>query len=112
MNYIFIFILYVLSIVFLFPVQSVHSQGLFPITDEAIPSQLKPPTEDVAQLDEVIDDSAYVKPYDIPMILNDSVEKNLEYFKTRGRVVFQIWLDRAARYIPVMKEIFKEKNLP
>jgi membrane-bound lytic murein transglycosylase D len=73
---------------------------------------LKPPTEDVAQLDEVVDDSAYVKPYNIPIILNDSVESNLEYFKTRGRAVFQIWLDRAARYIPVMKGIFREKNLP
>ena len=54
----------------------------------------------------------YVKPYNIPMVLNDSVENHLEYFKTRGRDVFQIWLDRSARYIPVMKEIFREKNLP
>jgi membrane-bound lytic murein transglycosylase D len=112
MNCKFIFILYILIVAFLFPVQTVHSQGLLPITDEAIPPQLKPPTEDVAQLDEVIDDSAYVKPYNIPIILNDSVESNLEYFKTRGRAVFQIWLDRAARYIPVMKGIFKAKNLP
>jgi membrane-bound lytic murein transglycosylase D len=67
----------------------------------------------VAQLEEeVLDDSAYVKPYNIPMILNNSVENNLEYYKTRGRAVFQIWLDRAARYSPMMKEIFKEKNLP
>jgi membrane-bound lytic murein transglycosylase D len=66
----------------------------------------------VAQLDEVIDDSAYVKPYNIPMILNDSVENHMEYFKTRGRDIFQLWLDRSARYIPVMKSIFKEKNLP
>jgi membrane-bound lytic murein transglycosylase D len=46
------------------------------------------------------------------MILNDSVENHLEYFKTRGRDVFQLWLDRSARYIPVMKGIFREKNLP
>jgi membrane-bound lytic murein transglycosylase D len=78
----------------------------------AIPSQLKPPTEDLAQLDEVIDESAEGKPYHIPMILNDSVENNLEYFKTRGREVFQRWIDRSARYIPVMKDIFREKNLP
>lgn len=78
----------------------------------AVPSQLKPPTEDVAQLDELIDDGAEIKPYHIPMILNDSVENHLEYFKTRGRDVFQRWLDRSARYIPVMKDIFKEKNLP
>jgi membrane-bound lytic murein transglycosylase D len=77
-----------------------------------IPSQLKPPTEDVAQLDENIDDMSEEKPFNIPMILNDSVENHLEYFKTRGREVFQRWLDRSARYIPVMKDIFREKNLP
>jgi membrane-bound lytic murein transglycosylase D len=77
-----------------------------------LPSQLKPPSEDVAQLDEVIDDTVEEKPYQIPMILNDSVENHLEYFKTRGREVFQRWLDRSARYIPVMKDIFREKNLP
>jgi len=80
--------------------------------DPGVPAQLKPPSEDVAQLDEIIDDTAEVKPYNIPMILNDSVENHIEYFKTRGRDVFQRWLDRSARYIPVMKDIFREKNLP
>jgi membrane-bound lytic murein transglycosylase D len=78
----------------------------------SIPSQLKPPNEDVAQLDENSDDMTEEKPFNIPMILNDSVENHLEYFKTRGREVFQRWLDRSARYIPVMKDIFREKNLP
>lgn len=78
-----------------------------------IPSEYVPPKEDIAQVDEVIDDSSFEeKPYHIPMILNDSVENHLEYFKTRGRDVFQRWIDRSARYIPMMKEIFKEKNLP
>lgn len=106
------FILFIVSALFLFQIQAVYSEAIFPMKDEAIPPQLKPPSEDVAQLDEVIDDSAYVKPYNIPMILNDSVENHMEYFKTRGRDIFQLWLDRSARYIPVMKGIFKEKNLP
>jgi peptidoglycan lytic transglycosylase D len=76
-----------------------------------IPPQLKPPTEDVAQLDES-EDLTVEKSYDIPMVLNDSVESHLEYFKTRGRDVFQRWIDRSARYIPMMKDIFREKNLP
>ncbi len=107
-----IFILFILSIVFLFPIQTVHSQSLPTVTEEVIPSQLKPPSEDVAQLDEVIDNSDYVKPYAIPMILNESVESHMEYFKTRGRDRFQLWLDRSTRYIAMMKEIFREKNLP
>lgn len=90
-----------------------HSEApVAPQNVPGVPSQLKPPSEDVAQLDEVIDDTIDTKPYDIPMILNDSVENHLEYFKTRGRAVFQRWLDRSARYIPVMKDIFRDKNLP
>jgi len=77
-----------------------------------VPPQLKPPSEDVAQLDEVMDDWADDKIYNIPVILNDSVESQMEYFKSRGRDIFQLWLDRSARYIPVMKDIFREKNLP
>src|SRR5574341_348711 len=84
-----------------------------PRKEQGIPSDLKPPQEDIAQVDEL---TAYGlaegKPYYIPMVLNDSVENHVEYFKTRGRDVFQLWLDRSARYIPVMREIFKEKNLP
>ena len=88
--------------------QSLPNQGV----PTAIPSQLKPPSEDIAQLDEMIDEDAGEKPYHIPMILNDSVENHLEYFKTRGRNSFQRWLDRSTLYISVMKDIFKEKNLP
>ncbi len=96
----------------LFPLKSLIASPFLPQSQESsFPSQLKPPSEDLAQLDES-DELAEEKPYHIPMILNDSVENHLEYFKTRGREVFQRWLDRSARYIPVMKEIFKEKNLP
>jgi len=82
------------------------------LAEPAIPSEAKPPQEDIAQLEESIDGYFEEKPYQIPMILNDSVENHLEYFKTRGRDVFQIWLDRSARYMPMMKSIFQEKNLP
>jgi len=108
------FILLAVSLIISLSFQQLQAQDL--ATQQqglpGVPSQLKPPSEDVAQLDEVIDDAADIKPYHIPMILNDSVENHLEYFKTRGRNVFQLWLDRSARYIPVMKGIFKEKNLP
>ncbi len=111
-----IFSLLALGAIFLAPLYSVSSEtqpSASALQNEAgVPSQLKPPSEDVAQLDEVIDESVDIKPYNIPMILNDSVENHLEYFKTRGREVFQRWLDRSARYIPVMKNIFREKNLP
>ncbi len=98
--------------ILIFPFEPSTANPIFPQgQDPGFPSQLKPPSEDLAQLDES-DELAEEKLYHIPMILNDSVENHLEYFKTRGREVFQRWLDRSARYIPVMKDIFKEKNLP
>src|SRR3972149_8946399 len=78
-----------------------------------IPSEYIPPKEDIAQVDEAIDESSFeVKQYHIPMILNASVENHLEYFKPRGRDVFQRWLDRSAQHIPMMRETTREKHLP
>jgi len=77
-----------------------------------IPRELKPPQKDLSQIDENSEGYVEEKPYQIPMVLNDSVENHLEYFKTKGRDVFQKWLDRSTRYIPVMQDIFREKNLP
>ncbi len=77
-----------------------------------IPRELKPPKKDLAQLNENIEGYFEEKPYQIPMVLNDSVENYLEYFKTRGRDVFQKWLERSTRYIPMMQDILREKNLP
>jgi membrane-bound lytic murein transglycosylase D len=98
------------------PQHSAYAYFFDPSSDEpsqqGVPSELKPPAEDLAQLEDSADAYLEEKPYQIPMILNDSVENHLEYFKTRGREVFQRWLERSARYIPVMQQIFREKNLP
>ena len=50
--------------------------------------------------------------YDIPMVLNHSVENHIDYFGTRGRAMYQRWLDRSEQYIPMMKKILRENNLP
>ena len=100
------------TIILPFLAKPVVAAGDAQAADQTIPSELKPPQQDLAQIDENFDGYFEEKPYQIPMILNDSVENHLEYFKTRGREVFQKWLDRSARYIPAMKEIFREKNLP
>lgn len=108
------FILFIVTMLFIGGQEAISQTQAAPSESQnqpAVPSQLKPPSEDVEQLEEVIDETD-TKPYHIPMILNDSVENHLEYFKTRGKEVFQRWLDRSARYIPVMKDIFREKNMP
>ena len=50
--------------------------------------------------------------YDVPIILNSSVESHIEYFNVRIRDKFELWLSRSGRYLPLMKEIFKKNNLP
>lgn len=50
--------------------------------------------------------------YDVPIVLNESVEDYIEYFQTEIRDKFKLWLERSGRYIPVMREIFKEHGLP
>ena len=48
----------------------------------------------------------------MPIVVNNSVEAHLEYFKTRGREKFELWLSRSGRYIPMMKDILRKKELP
>lgn len=50
--------------------------------------------------------------FDIPVSLNDKVEFFINYFKNEGREIFKIYLERSSRYIRLMKQIFKENNLP
>ena len=50
--------------------------------------------------------------FDIPIIINGKVERFIKYFQTRGRKVFSRWLARSERYIPLMKELLREKGLP
>ena len=52
------------------------------------------------------------KPFPFPLILNDSVEGELEYLTESGRERFQDWLDNSVRYVPLIKKIFREYSLP
>jgi peptidoglycan lytic transglycosylase D len=50
--------------------------------------------------------------YDVPIVLNESVEAYIEYFQTEIRDKFKLWLERSGRYIPTMRQIFREEGLP
>jgi len=50
--------------------------------------------------------------FDIPIVINVKVEQFVQYFQTRGRKVFSIWLARSERYIPFMRSLLKESGLP
>ena len=40
------------------------------------------------------------------------VDRWIKYFQTRGRERMETYLSRSSRYLPIMKEILKEHNLP
>lgn len=41
-----------------------------------------------------------------------AIEKNISLFRDRIRERFTIWLERSAKYMEIMKEILREKELP
>jgi hypothetical protein len=88
------------------PVLPVAAESSDSVTAAINPSSS--PFEVSISADEAIEEKAY----HIPVLLNDSVETYIEYFRTRGKSTFQRWLDNSARYLHLMKEIFKNENLP
>ena len=58
------------------------------------------------------DEEEELPTYDVPIVLNSSVESHIDYFNVRIRDKFELWLSRSGRYLPLMKEIFKKNNLP
>jgi len=50
--------------------------------------------------------------YDFPVVDNEKVRYFIDYFSGPVRKNFQVWLERSARYLPMMKEVFAEQGLP
>ena len=50
--------------------------------------------------------------FDIPIVMNARVEHFIRYFQTSGKKIFSGWLERSAKYIPMMKTLLKENGLP
>jgi membrane-bound lytic murein transglycosylase D len=49
---------------------------------------------------------------EIPVVLNARVMHFMNYFQTRGRKSFSIWLARSGKYIPNMKKILHQHGMP
>lgn len=50
--------------------------------------------------------------FDFPVVENDKVRYFVDYYTGRARGTFKIWLERSARYLPMMQETFAEAGLP
>ena len=48
----------------------------------------------------------------IPLVRTKQVDQFIEYFKTKGRKQFQIWLDRYAKYENLILPILSEHEMP
>jgi len=48
----------------------------------------------------------------VPLVTNDDVLKNIQFFQTRARGHLERWLYRSGIYFPMMKRVFKEENVP
>ncbi len=53
-----------------------------------------------------------LRDFDIPIVFNEAVDYYIKYFTTEKRKVFTNWLRRARYYVPKIKEILKEHNMP
>ena len=49
---------------------------------------------------------------DIPLDSHPNVDKWINYFTGRGREYMQAYLERSSRYIPLMKSVLQENDLP
>ena len=50
--------------------------------------------------------------FDIPVVLNDSVLRFLNYYQGRGRKIMREGLKRSGRFLPLFQEIFRREGLP
>jgi membrane-bound lytic murein transglycosylase D len=73
---------------------------------DLIPIQVDPSLRDVVEAD-LLDTR-----YDIPILLNDSVYKSLNFWLSKGRRIFVDGLARSGRYQDMIERIFQEENVP
>ena len=81
------------------------------VVDELAKVDLIPIAIDPALKDVVEADILNTK-YDIPVVVNESVLKSMNFWSTRGRKYFIDGLSRSGRYQEMIERIFREESLP
>ena len=73
----------------------------------------------MAEEDDWFSDHAFVFPEDleiektqVPLIRNQQVNNHIAYLTVRRPEIMQRWLERSVYYFPMMREIFREENVP
>jgi membrane-bound lytic murein transglycosylase D len=84
-----------------------------------LPPIIKPSHEEIKQkvfqelkeLEKIGDAKSKVS-FDLPIVINEQVEYFIDYFQTKLRNRFALWMSRSTRYIPMMKKILSDQGLP
>ena len=54
----------------------------------------------------------YNQSFDIPIVFNDAVKYYIKWFSEDKKKVFANWLKRSRLYVPIIREILRERNMP
>jgi membrane-bound lytic murein transglycosylase D len=71
-----------------------------------------PPAQEVAPADPAAATSSIIGNYDQNATASKAVKANLGLFSTRIKEKFSLWLSRSGKYLDLMKDILKKKDVP
>ena len=81
------------------------------VVDELDHLDLTPLSADPSLQDTLMADLAQTK-YEIPITMNEMVEKSLDYWLNSGRKYFVDGLLRSGQYRPIIEKVFREESIP
>jgi membrane-bound lytic murein transglycosylase D len=84
-----------------------------------LPPVIKPSREEIKEkvilelkeLEKVGNEKSTIS-FDFPIVNSDQVEYFIDYFQTKLRNRFTLWMGRSSRYMAIMQKILREQNLP
>jgi membrane-bound lytic murein transglycosylase D len=99
------------------------------LAKQQAPGEVSEPQAETAPVDEISDVNLYaieVDPhlrelvsedllaarFDIPVVINDSVLKFLNFYQTRGRRIMEIGLQRSGKYMAHFRRYFEDEGIP
>lgn len=89
-------------------------RGLSPTQMASVGAENARETENPIILEEELEaqEKGELPSWDIPVTRNAHVEQWLKYFQGRGRKWYHRYMERSGRYIPFMRRILRDNNLP
>jgi len=82
------------------------------ITNEAAETASQDPSNAIALYPSPIQSTTDGTVYNIPIVMDPSVQGHIRFFNTSIRSRFEQWLVRLSRYQPLVEKIFSEFNIP